>query len=199
MIGTVVLLLIGAPLLFAAYLAVSVRNLVHAVLWLGVALAATAALFVAVEAPFLATVQVLLYIGGIVTLLIFGVMLTNRSAGAIVSRDLRGRVRAAVVAVVLFAAMATAILRSGDAVSEVAPTAASTADLAEVLLGKDLLAFEALSLLLLAAMVGAIVLARPRDFGAPRGSAARPRDFGAPPRTSAPPSPGPQAVRRDAP
>lgn len=158
---------VGVLLVVAGLLSVASRNLVHAVLWLGVVLAGTAALFVMLGAGFLATVQVLLYIGGVVTLLIFGVMLTSRPEGTAVVRELRGRVRAALVALGLFAFLATAILRTPFE-EPAAPAAASTSDLAGVLFGKDLLAFEALSVLLLAAMIGAAVLARPRDFGTPR-------------------------------
>jgi NADH-quinone oxidoreductase subunit J len=125
-------------------------------------LALTAVLFVALGAGFLATIQVLLYIGGVVTLLIFGVMLTHRAEGVAVPRPTRRKLPAAVVSLALFAAMAAAILKAGEPGS-VAAEPAPGRELAGILLGKDLLAFEALSLLLLAAMVGAIVVARPKD------------------------------------
>jgi len=164
----VVVLVLGALLAGAGLLAVTTRNLVHAVLWLGVVLAGTAAFFVMLGAQFLATVQVLLYIGGVVTLLIFGVMLTARPTGTAVTRELRGRPRAAVVAIGLFALLAWAILTTEGLDAPAAPAAATTSELVDVLFGKDLLAFEVLSLLLLAAMIGAAVIARPRDFGEPR-------------------------------
>lgn len=180
MISTLALVALGVPLLLAAILAVSSRNLVHAVLWLAVALGATAGLFVVLGAPFLATVQVLLYIGGIVTLLIFGVMLTGRVGGGAVLRETRRHVRAAFVAVTLFAAIAVAVLRTPGLDAAPAAGPVTTGALADVLLGKDLLAFEVLSVLLLAAMIGAIVIARPRDFGARQGGpVAGPRPGGA--------------------
>jgi NADH-quinone oxidoreductase subunit J len=173
-------IVVGVPLVVAALLAVLSRNLVHGVLWLGAVLAGTAALFVALGAAFLATVQVLLYIGGVVTLLIFGVMLTGRPAGTAVVRQVAHRGRAALVAGVTFAALAAAVLRS-DGLDGPMPAAVPTSELAGTLLGKDLLAFEALSLLLLAAMIGAIVLARPRDFTGERQAAHGPAGKGAAP------------------
>ena len=163
----VALALLGVPLLVAALLSVVTKNLVHAVLWLATALAATAGLFVVLGAPFLATAQVLLYIGGVVTLLIFGVMLTRRQGGEPVLRETAHHARAAAVAVVLFAAIAFAVLKTPGLDAPAAAEPASTAALAHRLLGEDLLAFEVLSLLLLAAMIGAIVVARPKDAGVP--------------------------------
>lgn len=168
MVNEAAVAVLGVLLLGAALACVMTRNLVHAVLWLGVVLAGTAVLFVMLGAGFLATVQVLLYIGGVVTLLIFGIMLTERPAGALVTRELVNHPRAAIVAVTLFALLASAILRTPAIDAPPAPEAASTSELVDVLLGKDLLAFEALSVLLLAAMIGAAVIARPKDFGTPR-------------------------------
>lgn len=173
MISPVVVAALGVPLIIAAILAAASRNLVRSVLWLGLVLALTAAVFVILGAAFLATVQVLLYIGGVVTLLIFGVMLTHRASGAIVPRGTRRKLPAAIIATALFVAMAAAILKAGDL--PMAPAPPGGRELAGMLLGKDLLAFEALSLLLLAAMIAAIVLARPKDAteGADEGRASR--------------------------
>ena len=162
MISPIFTAALGVPLLIAALFAAASRNLVRAVMWLGVVLALTAVLFVALGAGFLATIQVLLYIGGVVTLLIFGVMLTSRAEGVAVPRPTRRKLPAAIVSLAMFAAMSAAILKAGD-LGPVAPAPAGGRELAGILLGKDLLAFEALSLLLLAAMIGAIVLARPKD------------------------------------
>ena len=167
MISPIVVAALGVPLVVAAVLAAASRNLVRAVLWLGVVLALTAVLFVMLGAGFLATIQVLLYIGGVVTLLIFGVMLTNRSGGLEVPRQTRRKLPAAIVSLALFAALTAAILKAGEPAS-IASGPPPGGELASTLLGKDLLAFEALSLLLLAAMIGAIVLARPRDDGQER-------------------------------
>ncbi len=72
---------IAAVLLGSSLLVVLSRNLFHSVLWLAAALVATAGLFLLLHAEFLAAVQVLLYAGGVVTIVVFAIMLTERLAG----------------------------------------------------------------------------------------------------------------------
>lgn len=158
---------IAACALSSAIFVVRSRNLVHAALWLGVTLLATAALYAMMGASFLAAAQVLVYVGGVVTLMIFGVMITRRHDGIVVPADSTGSGRAVVVAGALFGAVAWAIRSTPglDVTLSAAPVAASPADVGRSLLGAHVLAFEVVSLLLLAAMVGAIVIARRRDPG----------------------------------
>jgi len=167
-----------AAFMFAAALGVVLwRNLVHSVLWLAVLLLSTAGLFVLLRAPFLGGVQVMLYAGGVVTLMLFGVMLTRRTGGVAVSNEAaRGRRGpAAVASLGLFAAMAWAISATENLPSAPA-RATTTRDLARGFLTQQVLTFEVLSVLLLAATVGAIVIARRTDHGAPTISLkARPR------------------------
>lgn len=155
---------VAVMLLLSAFATVFSKDLVRAVYWLAVALLATAVLYMLLDAGFLAGVQVLTYVGGVVTLMIFGVMVTRRHDGESIPTLGEGGFRAGVVAVGLFAAMASAIVTShlDDGVQAVLPTLATKA-LAKTLLDEYLLAFEAASLLLLAAIVGAVVLARRRD------------------------------------
>lgn len=163
MISSVAAAVIGVPLVVAAVLAAVSKNLVRALLWLALVLGGTAVLFVLLGAGFLATIQVLVYIGGLVTLLIFGVMLVHRAGDAAIPRPVRRVVPAAIVSIALFAALAAAILEADLGTPAAGPPDGEA--LATTLLGKDLLAFEVLSVLLLAAMIGAIVLARARDAG----------------------------------
>ncbi len=155
--------LIAASLLLSALLAVSSKNLVHGVLWLGVTLASTAVLYLVLDAPFMAGIQLLLYVGGVMTLMIFGLMLTRQSGGTAVTRDQRSRGRGAIVASLLFGVIAAATLFTKGLDGLVAPPRATTPELGMALLTEHLLAFEVLSVLLLAAMIGAIVLSRRRD------------------------------------
>jgi NADH:ubiquinone oxidoreductase subunit 6 (subunit J) len=158
----------AAALLYSALRVVSSTDLVRAVYWLAAALVSTAVLYGLLEAPFLAGVQVLTYVGGIVTLMIFGVMVTRRHDGSSIEAKGQNRFRALLVALGFLGPMVGAILRSDlDSTKRVATVAvtegASTRLLALSLLGEHLLAFEAASVLLLAAIVGAVVLARRRD------------------------------------
>jgi len=131
------------------------------VLWLAVSLLGTAALYAMLDAPFLAGVQVLTYVGGVVTLMIFGVMVTRRHEGAEAKTETDTDERGFIAAV--------ALPRSSSRALEERPRRrpACSADphhrARAQLLDEYLLAFEALSLLLLAAIVGAVVLARRRD------------------------------------
>lgn len=154
---------IGLVIVLGALFVVRAKNMIHAVLWLGVTLLGTAAFYARLNAPFLAGVQVLTYVGGIVTLMIFGVMVTRRHEGieaeaASVSAD-----RGIIFASALFVVLSVVTWKSATTIPSPAPVATS-ADLARVLLNEYLIAFEALSLLLLAAIVGAVVLARRRDL-----------------------------------
>jgi len=156
--GALAFVLVGFP----ALRVVSSRDLVRAVLWLAVTLLGTAVLYALLSAPFLAGVQVLTYVGGVVTLMVFGVMVTRKHAGNTVPVEAANRVRGALAALGFFAALAWAILRT-DLSGFPSVSTPSTQELAQALLDRYLLPFEVASVLLLAAIVSAVVLARRRD------------------------------------
>ena len=164
MTGSLPFFVLGALLLLGAVRVVASRDLVHAVLWLGVVLVLTAVMFLMLGAPFLAGIQLLLYTGGVITLMLFGVMLTRRHREIGVEIDSSRRLPAALGSLGLFAAMASAISRTElPAWPSAAPVPAI--EIGRAFLTDHLVAFEVLSVLLLAAMIGAIVLGRQRDFG----------------------------------
>ena len=147
---------------FPAFKVVTCHDLVRAILWLAATLLGTAVLYAMLHAPFLAGVQVLTYVGGVVTLMIFGVMVTRKHEGATFTIDGTGRARAAIAALAFFGVVAFGILKTD--LSSLAPVETpSTQELAFSLLDRYLLAFEVASVLLLAAIVSAVVLARRRD------------------------------------
>lgn len=164
MIATIAFAIVAAGLLASALCVVTARNLVHAVLWLGVTLTITGALYAMLGASFLAGAQLLLYVGGVVTLMIFGVMVTRRHDGLAVASEGTSPGRGLFAAAALFGVIAAAVARSDLPAGE---ARIDTAELATGLLTTHLLAFELLSLLLLGAIVGAIVIARRRDAGTP--------------------------------
>ena len=168
--------IIAACLLGSALFVVSSRNLVHSVLWLALTLVSTAALYVFLNAPFLAGIQILLYTGGVITLMLFGVMLTRRDERVTIENETtpERRLPAVLTAAALFGIVASATYRTDGLPAE--PGApAPTEEIGRSFLTEHLLAFEVLSILLLAAMVGAIVLARRAD-PARRGVPARRRE-----------------------
>ncbi len=170
MMGTIAFAIVAALMLISALLVVSSKNLVRAVLWLGVTLTLTAALYAMLEATFMAGVQVLLYVGGVVTLMLFGLMLTRRHEGLLVPADSGTPLRGILGAGAVFGLLASATVHS-TLPQAPATEATSATVLGRAILGTHLIAFEALSLLLLAVLIGAIVIARRRDFGAAKASA----------------------------
>jgi len=147
----------------AAVLAVTSRHVVHAALWLVVALGALAGVYLALGAEVVALVQLLVYVGAVVVLVLFALMLTRAPIG--VRRDLDakpGRRALAAVAGLAVAALlgGTLALAVGD--SQVTPdlTRGRARPLGEAIFGGWLVPFELLSVLLLAALVGALAVSR---------------------------------------
>jgi NADH:ubiquinone oxidoreductase subunit 6 (subunit J) len=159
----IILLLVGAVRVVAS------RDLVRAVLWLGIVLVLTAGMFLLLGAPFLAGIQLLLYTGGVITLMLFGVMLTRRHHEIGVEIDSSRRLPGALGAVALFVAMACAIFRT-DLPAWPSSVPIPAIEIGRAFLTDHLVAFEVLSVLLLAAMIGAIVLGRQHDFDDEPGS-----------------------------
>lgn len=160
---------LSACLLGAGFMAVASRNLVHSVLWLALSLAATAGLYALLDAGFIAAIQIILYTGGVITLMLFGVMLTDQgndstteSLDKMHTNKSRRRLPAALVATVTFGLLAASLWQGAPRTT---PATGFTTgkQIGASFLTTHLLAFEVLSVLLLAAMVGAIVIARRRD------------------------------------
>lgn len=154
---------VGAALLGSAFQVVTARNLVHTVLWLGLTLATTSVVFLMLHAPFMAGIQLILYTGGVLTLMLFGVMLTHRDEGRMAVPNPRQRLGAgALLGLGSLAVLVSTILRT-PSLPNVAPAEVTTQSLGQAFLTEHIMAFEVLSLLLLAAVLGAIVIARKGD------------------------------------
>jgi NADH-quinone oxidoreductase subunit J len=160
-------LLLGAVALGAALLVVTTRHLVHAALWLVVTLGALAGCYLLLSAELVAWVQVLIYVGAVVVLLLFGLMLTRAPIGPSSDLDSGNRVLAAGVALATAAVLGVLVVRAvRDAVIEFEASGARAGTAGEIggaLFRSWVLPFEVLSVLLLAALVGAIVLSRRED------------------------------------
>jgi NADH-quinone oxidoreductase subunit J/NAD(P)H-quinone oxidoreductase subunit 6 len=158
------LVALGAVAVGSGVLVVTTRHLVRAGLWLVVTLAAVAGCYLVLGAELLAWVQILLYVGAVVVLLLFAVMLTRAPIGA--SPDL-DRVRWPGALIGGGAGLGLAALFAGAyRWTEVKrPLAAGTAErMGEQIFSAWVLPFEVVGVLLLAALVGAIVVSRP-DIG----------------------------------
>ncbi len=158
-------LLVGLVTLGAAVITVTTRQLVHAALWLVVALGGLAVEYLLLTAEFIAWVQVLIYVGSIVVLLLFGLMLTRAPIGRSPDADSGNRWAALGVALASAAALVWVVVDAFRTtwIDLDGPAQGSTDVTGAFLFRNWVLPFEALSVLLLAALVGAIVLSRKRD------------------------------------
>ncbi len=139
---------------------VTAKNVVHAALYLVVTLAMVAGVYLLLAAEFVGWVQILIYVGAIVILFLFGLMLTKAPIGR-EALDNQSRGLALVVAVGVLAGLAFLIqdaFKWSD--PKMTPVSAGTAALGESIFSRYVLPFEAVSFLLLAALIGAVVLAR---------------------------------------
>lgn len=151
---------IAAAIVIAAVRVVTTKNIVHAALYLIVVLAGVAAQYFLLGAEFIGTAQILIYLGAIVVLFLFGIMLTRAPLGGETSLDNNQRVLAAIVGVLLLAVMGYSLIDEFGDKRLPEETVQRTAQVADSVFSTYLVPFEAVSVLLLAALVGAIVIAR---------------------------------------
>jgi NADH-quinone oxidoreductase subunit J len=139
------------------------KNLFHSVLWLALALTGTAGVFLLLEAEFLAAVQLLLYAGGIVTIVVFAIVVTERLVGERITQTSR-RITAGMVTSLAFVALVVSFISQQPLATTRQPlTTDLTRTLGESVLTRFVLPFELLGVLMLAAMLGAVYFARPED------------------------------------
>jgi len=139
------------------------KNLFHSVLWLALSLTATAGIFLALEAEFLAAVQLLLYAGGVVTIVVFAIVVTERLVGERITQTSRHIVTGVVLAGALLLAVLR-FLRGADLPIERPVIAVDvTRALGQVLMTEFVLPFELLAVLLLVGLLGALYFARPEE------------------------------------
>ncbi|MEP7055949.1 MAG: NADH-quinone oxidoreductase subunit J [Actinomycetota bacterium] len=163
----VIFILLGLVAIGSAVLVVTTRNVVRAALWLVVTLAAAAGSYLMLAAEFVAWVQVLIYVGAVVVLLLFGIMLTKAPIGREQGLDGENRIAGAIVALAAAGTLVTLMVDAfrNQYVDLNGGAAATTAKTGEALFQAYVLPFEVVSVLLLAALIGSIVLSRQDDEG----------------------------------
>ena len=153
-----------AAILAGAGLAVVLtRNLFHSVLWLALALVATAGIFLTLDAEFLAAVQVLLYTGGVVTVVVFAIVVTERLVGERIAHTSRRIAISAVVSAGLLALIVRAVSVAGIDMPKPPLTGDLTRQIGTSLLTRFVLPFELLAVLLLVGLLAASYFARPEE------------------------------------
>ena len=152
--------IIAAMMIFAALCVVTSKNVVHAALWLVVVLAGVAAQYILAAAEFVAVSQVLVYIGAVMVLFLFGIMLTRAKLGSDEGLNNPGYLLGIPVAVVLLGLLSYVSIDAFEdtTLPDRGPT--PTELLSDEFLGPYIVPFFALAFVLLAAAIGAIVLAR---------------------------------------
>ncbi|MGA7919721.1 MAG: NADH-quinone oxidoreductase subunit J [Candidatus Acidiferrales bacterium] len=150
----------------SAILMVTRRNIVHSAVFLITTLLATAGIFLQLQAEFLFIVQVILYVGGIMVLFVFVIMLVNLDVSMRLVQFNRHWFVAGVLSLVLGAQILFAIwagraaLRLPEMAANIAPK--NTEAVGDALFSRFMLPFEIASILLLVAMIGAVVMAKRR-------------------------------------
>lgn len=164
MIGESIAFWVLAIILVGSALSVVLsKNLFHAVLWLALALTGTAGIFLLLDAEFLAAVQLLLYAGGVITVVVFAIVVTERLVGERLSQTSRHLAAGAVVSLAIFTLLVRAIGQRPLAMTRPPMTGDLTRMIGESVLTTFVLPFELLGVLMLAAMMGAMYFARPED------------------------------------
>ena len=153
--------LLAVVTLVSALWVVTLRNLFRAALSLGLVLLGVAGLFILLQAEFLAAVQVLVYVGAILTLVVFAIMLTAKLQTDLTVRASRQSLPAAAASIGLFLVVASTMRSFPWPTNQVAE-AVSLPTLGQQLVTTLVLPFEVISLVFVAAMVGAIALAAAR-------------------------------------
>jgi NADH-quinone oxidoreductase subunit J len=152
--------ILAVVMVAAAFRLVTTQNVVRAALFLAIVLASAAALYILLGDEFVAWVQVLVYIGAVVVLVLFGVMLTRAPIGRLGDLDNDQRLLSALVALFLLGALGSVLLDAfgGQRLDDI--RVQRTAEVSDSLFGAFVVPFEVVSILLLSALVGAVALAR---------------------------------------
>jgi NADH-quinone oxidoreductase subunit J len=156
----VVFYVLAALTVGSAAVVVLARSLIYSAFALLFTFVGVAGLYLLLGADFLAATQLLIYVGGILVLLLFGVMLTHK----LYDLDLRSEVTqflpGLIVSIGLFAVLALTALRTDWALGAGRAPSPTTRDIGQLFMGRYLLPFEAASILLLVALMGAAMIVR---------------------------------------
>lgn len=159
---------LAVAMVLAALGVVRSQNVVHSALYLVVVMAGAAAQYILLAAEFVAWVQVIIYIGAVIILFLFGIMLTRAPMRGDTALDNDQRWPAAVVSLFLAGVLGTLLVQAfgkkeiaiGGAKGEHLLHVGKAGTLADSIFSAYVVPFELVSILLLAALVGAVVIAR---------------------------------------
>jgi len=159
----IVFWMLSIVILISGMMVVSLKNIFHCALFLVVCLFSVAGIFILLDAEFLAVAQVLIYVGAVAILMIFALMLTSNLASKKIRQTNENSVVTFFVCLIFLMATLTMLYHTdvwNYAKDQIPATESNTMMLGKLLMTKFMLPFEVVSIVLLAAMIGGIVLAR---------------------------------------
>ncbi|HEY2920808.1 MAG TPA: NADH-quinone oxidoreductase subunit J [Candidatus Binatia bacterium] len=159
-VATAVFYLIALITVVSAGMVAFSRNIIYSGFSLLGTFMGVAGIYVFLGADFVAAVQVLIYVGGILVLILFAVMLTHRITDVEITNRASGRIPALIVVGILIYLLIETIMETPWVKAKEVVYAATTAKIGDLFLSSYLLPFELASLVLLAALIGAVVLSR---------------------------------------
>jgi NADH-quinone oxidoreductase subunit J len=159
-LSTAIFYLIAAIALGSAMMVAFSRNIIYSAFSLLGTFAGVAGLYIFLGADFVAAVQLLIYVGGILVLILFAVMLTHRITDVTITNRAAGRIPALIIVGILIFLLVQAIGDTPWAKAKNIVHAPTTAKIGDLFLDSYLLPFELASLVLLAALIGAVVISR---------------------------------------
>jgi NADH-quinone oxidoreductase subunit J len=152
--------LFAAMAIAGGLMAVLLPRIVHAVFSLLLCFVGVTAVYALAGADFLAITQIVVYVGGVLVLLAFGILLTGRTAQALGGKEVRHRAVGLMLGFLLFFGLIFSLHASTFAIGGAAVGEGTTEGIGRLLLGDYIIAFEFASILLLVALVGAAYLVR---------------------------------------
>jgi NAD(P)H-quinone oxidoreductase subunit 6 len=159
-LATAVFYLVAIVTVGSAVIVAFSRNIIYSAFSLLGTFAGAAGIYVFLGADFVAAVQLLIYVGGILVLILFAVMLTHRITDVEITNRAAGRIPGLVIVAVLLALLVQTIRETPWAKAKEIVYTPTSAKIGDMFLQDYLLPFELASLVLLAALIGAVVLAR---------------------------------------
>ena len=160
MVTSIVFYVVAALIIYTALKMVLSTNLVHSALFMAVTFACIAVVYMLLNADYLAVVQIMVYVGAITILFVFGVMLTKREYIEESSQFNRYKIYGAIVAAALFIVFAVNIFSAKFTLSTVTPADSTIKAISSLLLNDYSIAFQVVGVLLLVSTIGAIVIGK---------------------------------------
>jgi NADH-quinone oxidoreductase subunit J len=152
--------LLAAIIIGSAAMVVSMKNIFHSALFLVLCFFSVAGIYVLLSAEFLAAVQVLIYVGAITILMIFAIMLTAKLYSAKIRQSNEQVVPGLIIVGALLVATILTLSKTAWKLSSETPEIQSTVSIGKLLLTTYVLPFEVVSVVLLTALIGALIIAR---------------------------------------